>query len=323
MSLSVRSPKTVVIVLAVLVVAIVAAAWLVASIAGRGDAGTAQASVAPTPPVPEPARITALGRLRPGRGVMRVAGPSRAVVVVGKLLVEEGDRVERGQPIALLDNHAAQKAAVDRLAARVDAQIAEVGKIEAELRTGRVEYARLEKLHREGATSESQLDVARLVAERAIAELQRARAEVVLARADLRQAQEELEMTTVRAPVSGSVLKIHAREGERAGADGIAEIGDTSQMYAVAEVYETDLAKLRVGQRATVALPLGDDRPMTGVVERVGLRVGKMDVLGTDPVAKTDARVVEVEIRLDDSTRASSVTNMQVTVTIDTAEPRG
>jgi HlyD family secretion protein len=42
-----------------------------------------------------------------------------------------------------------------------------------------------------------------------------------------------------------------------------------------------------------------------------------MDVLGTDPVAKTDARVVEVEVRLDDSTSVRNVTNMQVMVSID------
>lgn len=261
-------------------------------------------------------RVTALGRLRPGRGVVRVAGPSQLVVVVGKLLVEEGNRVQRGQAIALLDNHAAQKAVVDRLMAKVDAQIAEVAKIEAEVRTGRAEYARLENLHKEGATSDSQLDSARLAAESAMASLQRARAEVVLARAEVRQAQEELELTTVRAPVSGQVLKIHTREGEKSGADGIAEIADTAQMYAVAEVYETDISRVHVGQRATVTMPLST-QPLTGTVEYVGQKVGKLDVLGTDPVAKTDARVVEVEIRLDDSKRVSNVTNMQVTVSID------
>lgn len=319
MSLNLRSSKDVFALLAVLAVGVLAGVLLVPSIAGRSEgrgAGTAQASVAPPPREPQSPRVTALGRLRPGRGVVRVAGPSQVAVVVGKLLVEEGDRVERGQALALLDNHAAQKAAVERLAARVDAQIAEVGKIEAELRTGKVEYARLERLHREGATSESQLDVARLVAERAVADLRRARAEIVLARADLRQAQEELELTTVRAPVSGQILKIHTRQGERAGADGIAELADTTTMYAVAEVYETDLARVRPGQRATVTLP-NDAKPIAGVVERVGLKVGKLDVLGTDPVAKTDARVVEVEVRLDDPSRASSVTHMQVTVSID------
>ena len=46
------------------------------------------------------------------------------------------------------------------------------------------------------------------------------------------------------------------------------------------------------------------------------MQVGKMDVLGTDPVAKTDARVVEVEIRLDDTEAAALLTNLQVKVEI-------
>lgn len=313
MSVNIRSAKDLFLILCVLALGVLAGIL----VSRPAQHPVSEARAASAPPEHRNTRVTALGRLRPGRGVVRVAGPSQLAVVVGKLLVEEGDSVQRGQAIALLDNHAAQKAVVDRLAATVDARIAEVGKIEAELRTGQVEYGRLARLHQEGATSQSQLDVARLSADSAVANLRRARAEIALARAELRQAKEELELTTVRAPVSGQVLKIHAREGEKAGVDGIAEIADTGQMYAVAEVYETDLSMIHVGQHATVTMASGP--PLLGVVERVGLKVGKLDVLGTDPVAKTDARVVEVEVRLDDSSRVRNVTNMQVMVSIDTA----
>src|SRR5947208_3454539 len=51
----------------------------------------------------EPGLVTALGRLEPKDGIIRVAGPSRPSVVIAKLVVEEGDRVEAGQPIAVLD----------------------------------------------------------------------------------------------------------------------------------------------------------------------------------------------------------------------------
>ncbi len=52
------------------------------------------------------------------------------------------------------------------------------------------------------------------------------------------------------------------------------------------------------------------------MVERIGRKIGKMDVLRVDPVAKTDARVVEVEIRLDDACRVTALTNLQVEVAI-------
>ena len=93
------------------------------------------------------------------------------------------------------------------------------------------------------------------------------------------------------------------------------ELGRTDRMYAVAEVYETDITAVRVGQRATVRTP-AMDAELTGKVERIALKVGRLDVVGTDPIAKTDARVVEVFILLDDSEAVSRFTNMQVKVEI-------
>jgi HlyD family secretion protein len=86
-------------------------------------------------------------------------------------------------------------------------------------------------------------------------------------------------------------------------------------MYAIAEVYETDIARIVPGQRARISLAALDE-PLTGVVENTELSVGRMDVLGTDPIAKTDARVVEVKILLDDGGSVARYTNMQVKVEI-------
>ena len=93
------------------------------------------------------------------------------------------------------------------------------------------------------------------------------------------------------------------------------ELGRTDRMYAVAEVYETDITDVKVGQVATIRAPAMSTE-LTGKVERIALKVGRLDVVGTDPIAKTDARVVEVFILLDDSEAASRFTNMQVRVEI-------
>ena len=58
------------------------------------------------------------------------------------------------------------------------------------------------------------------------------------------------------------------------------------------------------------------DDELLGKVERISLKVGRLDVIGADPIAKTDARVVEVFILLDDSEAVSRFTNMQVKVEI-------
>jgi HlyD family secretion protein len=86
-------------------------------------------------------------------------------------------------------------------------------------------------------------------------------------------------------------------------------------MYAIAEVYETDVRGLRRGMRARVrSAALGGE--LTGAVERIRPKVQKMDEIGTDPAARKDARIVEVEIRLDDSAAAANLTNLQVDVEI-------
>lgn len=253
--------------------------------APRVSAGEAEAAREPTSP-----RVAALGRLEPEDGVRHVAGPSLMTVVVSRILVEEGDRVEEGQVIALLDEIEIREAAL----AQAQAQLANA---EAELR-------RNTKLHESAVISDSMRDALRL--------------RVQVARAELHRAEAELERCRVRAPIAGQVLVVHARDGERVGSDGILELGRTEAMFAVAEVYESDIQHVRIGQRASVASPsLG--RTLHGSVARIGLKVGKMDVLGTDPAARTDARVVEVKIRLDpaDVAAAAALTNLQVEIEIE------
>lgn len=111
------------------------------------------------------------------------------------------------------------------------------------------------------------------------------------------------------------MIKIHAYPGERVTTAGVAELGKTDEMYAVAEVYESDIGGVHVGQRAAVTSPALPDE-LQGTVESIGWKISKMEVLDTDPAAKTDARVIKVKIRLDDSARVARLTNMQVDVRI-------
>jgi HlyD family secretion protein len=240
------------------------------------------------PPTGRLARVAALGRLEPGEGVIRVAGPPRPAVVIEQLLVEEGDRVEEGQPIATL--------------AGIGVQQADVARLRAELANAERELQRNRSLRRGSVLSESSFRALELARD--------------VAAARLRGAEAELELSTVRSPITGQVLAVHARRGERVGIDGIAEIGDTAKMYAVAEVYETDIGRVHPGQQARVR-SAALDRELPGVVERVGLEIGKQDTLSTDPVAAVDARVVEVRVRLLEPQAAAALTNARVDVVIE------
>jgi HlyD family secretion protein len=234
--------------------------------------------------------ISSLGRLEPKNGVVQLAGPSGGGLsgsVIQALEVAEGEWVDKDQIVARLDSYKLHQA--------------EVARLEAILANARSEMKRQQNLAKTSSTSKVKLDVAQMDLDIAIADLAAARA--------------RLELAVVRSPLRAQILEIHAYPGERVGPEGIMELGQTDRMYAVAEVYETDIARVKIGQAAQIQTSALDDK-LSGKVERISLKVGKLDVLGTDPIAKTDARVVEVYILLDDSESVSGFTNMQVKVEI-------
>ena len=229
--------------------------------------------------------VAAMGRIEPRDGIVRLSGPPRPAVVIRELLVQAGDRVARDQLIAVL--------------AGIEIQRAELERITAVLKDAENELGRNKNLREQGSISDSAWSAALLARDVAAAERSRAAA--------------ELALSEVRSPRAGTILEIHSRAGERVGADGILELADTSTMYAVAEVYETDIGRVHLGQTAWIRSPALSQN-VTGVVDRIGLKVGKKDTLSTDPVADADARVVEVWVQLRDSSKVAGLTNLRVEV---------
>ncbi len=275
------------VIVGLLLLAAVAGALALAGLISLRPVDADVARVAPAAPATPDGTVAALGRIEPDDGVIHVAGPSQPAVVIGQLLVDDNDPVKAGQPIAVLDTHAVSEAIV--------------AEIDAQLRNAEAEWQRSQSLRGQGVVSNSEYETWQMKVASLHAQRDRAAA--------------ELELTIVRSPVDGQVLQVHARQGERVGPEGIAEIGKTQKMTVIAEVYETDIGRVHVGQRATVTSPaLGG--PVQGTVDRIGLKVGKKDVLSVDPAAKTDARVIEVEIRLDDPHEVASLTNLEVDVVI-------
>ncbi|MDJ0678661.1 MAG: response regulator [Xenococcaceae cyanobacterium MO_167.B52] len=264
------------------------------------------------------------------------------------------ERVKAGAKQGDID---AQKATINRLEAELRGQIATqqatLARLEAELENAEVEDRRRQELYEEGAISSSERDAKRLrvktvqrqleeaqetlnrtiettkvqsreakarlesIAEVRAEDVQVARAELAQAKAAVKQAEATLELTEVRSPIDGQVLKVQVRPGEVIGNRGIAEIGKTEQMYVVAEVYETDIKRLKIGQRATVTAASFSEE-LQGKVAEIGLKVSRQDVFNSDPLADTDNKVVEVKIRLapESSARVASLSNLQVQVVI-------
>ena len=126
------------------------------------------------------------------------------------------------------------------------------------------------------------------------------------AQAVVNQAQINVDLTFIKAPSNGTIIDVVAHEGENIeNAQGVVEMADLSQMVVVAEVYESDISKIKVGQEAKIISENNsfEDR-ITGEVIEISSKIGKKDVLETDPAASVDARVVEVKIAVNPENNA-------------------
>lgn len=251
----------------------------------------------------------------------------------------------------------AQQATIVRLQAEMEGargiQAATLDRLEAEYQNAQVEYNRYQQLYQEGAVSQSTLDSRRLAAttgqkqlreaqenqsrtlatlqaqlQEATANLDRvaevrpvdvqvAQTEMDGAIAALKQAQTDLEQAYIRAPIAGQILKIHTRPGEKLSENGIADLGQTAQMMVVAEVYQSDISSIRVGQTAVIT-GQGFTGELQGSVAHVGLQVSRQNTFSNQPGENLDRRVVEVRIALPPaaSRQVAQLTNLQVQVAI-------
>ena len=313
---------------------IIATAAMTTAIAAPPSALAAGAdSSAPARPTVKTQGVAARGRLEPLGGIIRLGAPSTPDAVSGgavaKLHVDYGDDVTAGQLLAEIDTGGVVKARLaearaDLETARREARstdsladeacvLANVAIRQSQRKTELLGRGLASTEETEQAKGDADAGKASCAAQRAVARV--SESAIASAQARAVRAQAEIERTFIRAPFAGRVLDVHARPGEIAGPDGVLELGRVDSMYAIAEVYETDVRNVHKGMRARIsstALP-GD---LSGTVERVRPKVQKLDEIGTDPAARKDARIVEVEIRLDESKAAENLTNLQVDVEI-------
>lgn len=110
-----------------------------------------------------------------------------------------------------------------------------------------------------------------------------------------------------------TILDITLRPGERIGQTTLLKMGRTDAMMIRAEVYESDIATLATGMKVVVQAPaISPD--LQGTLETISRYVQQQSITDANPAANTDARIVDVWIRLDEpsSILASRFVNMQV-----------
>jgi HlyD family secretion protein len=145
-----------------------------------------------------------------------------------------------------------------------------------------------------------------------------AQAEVDSAQATVEKIRAELAQAYVVAPKTGRILEINTRAGETVGDEGIVALGQTDQMYAVVEVYQSDIKKVRPGQEVRVSSDSLRNE-LRGRVDWIGMQVKRQNLINADPSSNIDARVVEVHVQLNklSSQNASRLTNLQVKAVIE------
>ncbi|MFN5221612.1 MAG: efflux RND transporter periplasmic adaptor subunit [Cyanobacteriota bacterium] len=286
------------------------------------------------PQVLLPRRISALGRVEPLDGVVKLSVPSSlANDPVREILVKDGDQVTKGQKVAILANAESlgetvrqTQAAIATAERKLVSQDAVIEKYRAQLQQADVELRRYTQLFRSGASSAEEVDkrstvqsTAKANLDEAIADRGTLAAELGEKRAELAKNQAELAKATILAPFSGTVFKIYAHPGDKVGDDGILDIGDSSRMGVIAEVYQTDRPGIGIGQRAVISAEGFPGKQMDGQVVEIARQVSRQTVFTGEAGENLDRRVIEVKIGLGPkaTAMASYINYLQVNVLFD------
>jgi multidrug resistance efflux pump len=307
-------------------------------------------------PLPEGAGLVGgAGIVEPAQREARLAGG--AAGVVERVRAKEGDRVAEGDALVDLESSveaaAVKSAQADLDSARAaltralngqrvedrDAATADASAAKARAELLATVAARTEKLFKDGAVTQEELDRARLGASSdkasAAAAEARARAMVAGSRAEdvavaraasaaaearLAQAQATLDRRQIRAPYAGEILQVKVRAGEYytpGSSEAPIVLGDTSRLRARMDVDERDIGKVRLGQPAYVVADAYPNEKIRGKVAEIGRRMGRKNVRTDDPTERLDTKILEVVLDLAGAERL--VPGLRVTAFIETA----
>jgi len=301
----------------------------------QGRAHTAAAGV-PGAPIVNDKLIAAPGRVEAISEEIRVS--SELGGRLKSVRVEEGDRVKRGQVLAELENAdyrarvgraeaelALREAELRRTvngsraeerreaeaAKQAGRAVLENAKSEAERRRGlaargvisRDEADRYERAYRVAQAEYEQASQRFALVDAKAREEDQAKAEanVAAARAQYEEERAVYEKSLIRAPIDGVILRKLRHTGESVSTQfdsPVITMADDSVLRVRLDVDETDVAKLKVGQRAYVTAEAYGDRKFLGRVIRVGRILGKKNVRTDEPTEHVDTKILETLVEL-------------------------
>jgi HlyD family secretion protein len=215
--------------------------------------------------------------------------------------VAEGSRVKKGQVIARLESRDVA-AARDQAAANVNVARANLEQAKAEQQDAQRQLKRTEELLAQNFVSPSAFDSALARADKARAAVGSAEAAVVAAEANRRAAGVGVEQTVIRAPFEGVVLTKNANVGDTitpfsSALDtkgAVVTMADMSTLEVEADVSESNLQKVKVGQPCEIELDAIPDTRLQGTVSRMVPTVDRSKATVTTKISfrDLDARIL-------------------------------
>ncbi|MGZ5201943.1 MAG: efflux RND transporter periplasmic adaptor subunit [Telluria sp.] len=217
--------------------------------------------------------LNATGYVAPQR---KASISSKATGRLEWLGVLEGSRVKEGQVIARLENRDVA-AALGQAKANVEVAKGNLGQARAELVDAGIGRRRTAELRAQNFISQSTLDAASARYDKAQANVDAMAAAVEAAQANARAAQVALDQTLIRAPFDGVILTKNANVGDNitpfssaAEAKGaVVTMADMATLEVEADVSESNLSKIAVGQAAEIQLDAYPGLRLDGVVSRM------------------------------------------------------
>ncbi len=219
-------------------------------------------------------RVSATGNLQPTN---QVDVGSELSGIVDAVLVDDNDRVKKGQPLARLDLSRLQDAVAKSRASLVaaEAQRLQAEATVAEARAALARFRQVSQLSGGKVPSQSEMDGAEANLKRAEANAASARASITQARANLQSDETNLTKATIRSPIDGVVLARKVEPGQTVAASFQAPVlftlaEDLAKMELQVDVDEADVGQVKPGQRATFTVDAWPGREYAAVITRVG-----------------------------------------------------
>jgi RND family efflux transporter MFP subunit len=232
-------------------------------------------------PAPETVRNTSVVTLRPANvpdlveavGTVRAAQSSDlASQMIGNIVevrVHEGDRVQRGQVLAVIDGSQPRAAAERATAVGIAAQQQLVA-ADSDLALAESTLKRYQNLYEKKSVSPQEYDEVKAREQAARARRDMAQAGQAQAKAALTEARTSLDYTRIRAPFDGVVTEKKADTGTLASPGmTIFTVEDVRRYRLEATVNENDLRYVRTGEEVSVVIDALDNAGLAGKVAQI------------------------------------------------------